>query len=320
MDFIFIIAGLVLLFFGGEGLLKGAVGLARKLGLSNFMIGAVIVGFGTSMPELSVSLKAAFDGSSGIVLGNVVGSNIANILLILGICAVICPILVTDRSALRDAGFVIGASLLMCGLALTGTFGFISGVILLVSLLVYLVYSYRQDKLKTAAEKAELQRHIEEDTEGEVHLPVWQSVIYTIGGLALLAGGATLLVQGATSIARGFGISESVIGLSLVAVGTSLPELATGVVAAWRKHTDIILGNILGSNLFNILCILGVSAMVSPVAVDPNIAKMDMWLMAGVAVLLAIALRTGFKLSRIEGGVMLTLYMGYMAWLFVGLA
>lgn len=320
MDFIFIIAGFVLLFLGGEGLLKGSVALARRYGLSDFMIGAVIVGFGTSMPELSVSLKAAWEGSSGIVLGNVVGSNIANVLLILGVCASICPILVNDASLFRDVMVVIGATALLCAFALTGTIGFFFGLILFCILIAYLVYSYRQDRLKTQQQKEEIAGRILADTEGPIPLSLSMSLLYTFGGLVLLAGGATALVQGATSVARGFGISESVIGLTLVAIGTSLPELATGVVASMRKHTDIILGNILGSNLFNILAILGISAMVSPVAVDPAIAHVDIWIMLAVSVVLAIVLKTGLRLSRAEAICMLLAYAGYMSWLFIGQA
>lgn len=320
MDFVYIVAGLLLLFFGGEGLLKGSVALARRFGLSDFLIGAVIVGFGTSMPELSVSVKAALDGASGIVLGNVVGSNTANILLILGLCAVICPILVNDRSLFRDVGVMVGAALVMCLIALTGVFSLIAGIGLVAALAAYVVYSYREDRRKTQKEKAETAAHIQEDTEGALPLSLNRALIYTVAGLVFLAVGATFLVEGATSIARGFGISESIIGLSLVAVGTSLPELATGVVAAMRKHTDIIIGNIVGSNIFNILFILGLSAMITPVDVSPQIARVDMWVMLGVSVLLAIVLKTGHKITRAEGGFLVALYAGYMGWLFTGAA
>lgn len=318
MDFVYIVAGLLLLFFGGEGLLKGSVALARRFGLSDFMIGAVIVGFGTSMPELSVSVKAALDGASGIVLGNVVGSNTANILLILGVCAMICPILVSDRSLYRDVAVMVGAALVLCLIALTGVFNWIAGAGLVIALFAYLVYSYKEDRRKTQKEKEETAAHIQEDTEGAVPLPLSKSVIYTLAGLVFLAVGASLLVEGATSIARGFGISESIIGLSLVAVGTSLPELATGVVAALRKHTDIIIGNIVGSNIFNILFILGLSAVIAPVDVSPQIARVDMWVMLAVSILLTIVLRTGHKITRPEGGLLVALYAGYMGWLFTG--
>ncbi|PZO78695.1 MAG: sodium:calcium antiporter [Micavibrio aeruginosavorus] len=317
MDFLYIAVGLVLLFFGGEGLLKGSVSLARRFGLSNFLIGAVVVGFGTSMPELSVSLKAAFDNASGIVVGNVVGSNIANILLILGICAFICPILVTDRSVFRDVFVMIFGSVLLCAFALTGVINLAFGAVFFAGLIVYIIYSYKQDRQKSAAQQAEIIKHVEEDTEGAIALPLWQALLYVVIGLALLAGGATLLVEGASAIARGFGISETVIGLSLVAVGTSLPELATGVVAAWRKHTDIILGNIIGSNIFNIMAILGITAIISPVEVPEQIVNVDMWVMLAVSVLLGILLRTSHRLSRLEGVAMFALYGGYMGWLFL---
>lgn len=317
MEFIFIIAGLILLFVGGEGLLKGSVSLAEKFGLSNFLIGAIVVGFGTSMPELSVSLKAAFAGAPGIVLGNVVGSNIANILLILGVCAVICPFIVNDRAMVRDSVSVILASALLCALTRGPAIGFAAGALLFAILIGYIILSYRDDRKKSAKAKAETIAHIEEDVGGDtvkkISAPV--AVAYTLGGIAILIAGASLLVDGATTVARTFGIPEEIIGLSLVALGTSLPELATGIVAAIHKHTDIVLGNILGSCLFNILCILGLSAMVIPIDVSPHIASIDVWIMLGISIFLAVAIRTGYKISRTEGGMMLALYAGYIGWL-----
>lgn len=314
IDVLMVLGGLVLLFFGGEGLIKGAVSLARNFGLSKLLVSAVIVGFGTSMPEMTVSVGAALKGASDIAIGNVVGSNIANILLIIGVAAILCPIFVAGSAVKRDAFVMLAASLALCGLAMIGTIGFVAGLLMFSALIGYIVWSYMQDK-KSGAETAE---HIEEDIEGEVQLTPLKASAYAVAGLVLLIGGAYILVEGAVSIARDFGISEAVIGLTIVAVGTSLPELATAVVAAYRKHSDVIIGNILGSNIFNILSILGITAMISPIPVAAQIASYDVWIMLGVAILLSIYLLRGLAISWISGASMLLVYCGYTAWLYMG--
>lgn len=314
MDILMILGGLVLLFFGGEGLIKGAVSLARNFGLSKLLVSAVVVGFGTSMPEMTVSVGAALKQASDIAIGNVVGSNIANILLIVGLATIFCPIFVTGNAVKRDAFIMLGASIILCGLALIGNISFIAGLLMFAALIAYIIWSYAQDK-KTGAQTA---AHIKEDIEGEKQLSPLIASVYAIGGLALLIGGAYILVEGAVAIAREFGLSEAVIGLTIVAVGTSLPELATAVVAAYRKHSDVIIGNILGSNIFNILAILGVTAMISPISIGAQIANTDVWIMLGVALFLSIYLLRGATIGRISGIAMLAAYSLYTVWLYIG--
>lgn len=314
MDILMILGGLVLLFFGGEGLIKGAVSLARNFGLSKLLVSAVVVGFGTSMPEMTVSVGAALKGASDIAVGNVVGSNIANILLIVGVAAILCPIFVAGSAVKRDTFVMLGASFVLCGLALTGNISFIAGLLMFSALIAYIAWSYMQDK-KSGAETAQ---HIEEDIEGEKQLSPLKASVYAVAGLLLLIGGAYILVEGAVAIARDFGLSEAVIGLTIVAVGTSLPELATAVVAAYRKHSDVIIGNIVGSNIFNILAILGVTAMISPIPIGAQIAGTDVWIMLGVAVFLSIYLLRGLTIGRISGIAMLLAYCAYTAWLYIG--
>lgn len=314
LDVLMILAGLVLLFFGGEGLIKGAVSLARNFGLSKLLVSAVVIGFGTSMPEMTVSIGAALKGASDIAIGNVVGSNIANILLIVGLAAILCPIWIAGAAVKRDAFVMLGASLALCGLAMTGMIGFMAGVTMFAALMGYIIWSYTQDK-KTGAETVQ---HIEEDIEGTPPLSQAKGWVFVLAGLGLLVAGAYILVEGAVSIARDFGISEAVIGLTIVAVGTSLPELATALVAAYRKHSDVIIGNVLGSNIFNILAILGITAMVSPIPVAAQIANYDVWIMLGVAVFLSVYLLRGLSIGRVSGIAMILAYGGYTAWLYTG--
>jgi cation:H+ antiporter len=314
VDVLMILGGLVLLFFGGEGLIKGAVSLARNFGLSKLLVSAVIVGFGTSMPEMTVSVGAALKGASDIAIGNVVGSNIANILLIVGVSAILYPIFIAGSAVKRDTLVMLAASLVLCGLALTGKIGFLAGLLMFGALLAYIVWTYSQDKKKDS----ETAQHIEQDIEGDPQLSPLKAWVFAIAGLGLLVGGAYILVEGAVSIARDFEISEAVIGLTIVAVGTSLPELATAVVAAYRKHSDVIIGNILGSNIFNILSILGITAMISPIPVAEQIANYDVWIMLGVTVVLSLYLLRGLTIGRISGIVMLLAYGSYTAWLYMG--
>lgn len=315
IDILMIIAGLVLLFFGGEGLIKGAVSLASNFGLSKLLVSAVIVGFGTSMPEMTVSIGAALKDSPEIALGNVVGSNICNILLIIGISAIIYPVAVSATAVRRDTFTMIGASLILCALSFIGVINFIIGLGMFGLILGYVFWSYTKDKQS----QSQMAEHVQEDVTGDTPLSSQIAAAYSVGGLALLVLGAYLMVEGAVSVARNFGISEAVIGLTIVAVGTSLPELATSVVAAMRKHSDVIIGNIVGSNIFNILAILGITAMVSPVPITGQIAEIDVWIMLGVALLLSVYLLRGYTIGRISGLAMLTAYSGYTYWLYMGM-
>lgn len=313
IDFIMIAAGIILLFFGGESLIKGAVSLARNFGLSKLLVSAVIVGFGTSMPEMTASVGAALKDSPEIALGNVVGSNIANIFLIVGLTALIFPIQAKDKAVKRDAVMMIAASALLCGFALYGSLSFMIGLFMFLGLTGYVAWCYQQDRKNSFQTTA----HIEEDIEG-TPLSVARASFYSLAGLGLLVGGAYLLVEGAISLARDFGLSEAVIGLTIVAVGTSLPELATSIVAALRKHSDVIVGNILGSNIFNILAILGVTAMIKTVPVTGQIASTDVWIMLAVAFVFALPLWLGLRIGRGAGIAMLVAYCAYTAWLYTG--
>jgi cation:H+ antiporter len=314
MDLVLILVGVGLLFLGGEGLVRGSVAMAERLNLSTLLVSMVIVGFGTSAPELVVSITAALSGAPNIALGNVVGSNIANILLILGVAAVIAPIACGRREITRDALAVLLASLVLVGLALHGSIGRPAAFVMLAALAAYMSYAYLTER-RTTRKSVELRERIEADIGPPAHgLPV--ALVLCGVGIAFLVAGAHFLVTGATAIASRFGISNAVIGLSLVAVGTSLPELATAIVSAYRKHSDVVIGNIIGSNLFNILGILGVTGLIAPLPVAGRIADVDIWIMLVVAIALSPIIWTGHKISRVEGAVFLVLYCVYVVWLF----
>lgn len=312
-DVFFCLAGFVLLFFGGEWLVRGAVSIAGRLGLSTLMVSVVVVGFGTSAPELLVSVEAAIRSQPDIALGNVVGSNIANILLILGVAGILSDIDCRASAVRRDGLAVVVASLLLCGAALAGGLGRIEGIAMILALAGYLFYSVRSDRAATAT-VPEGAAH-GKDVAAHDSLPVAAGL--TLAGLALLVAGAHFLVEGAVSLARGAGVSEAVIGLTLVAVGTSLPELATAAVSAMKKHADVVIGNVLGSNLFNIMSILGLTAIISPIPVAGRIAQTEVWIMLGVAVLALAFIRSGGRISRAEGAGFVALYAAYMGWLFL---
>lgn len=314
-DFLMIAAGLVVLLIAGEALLKGAVSIANRMGLSKLLVGAVIIGFGTSMPEMTVSVGAALKNAPEIALGNVVGSNIANILLIIGVAAVLAPLYVNAMAVRRDMCVMIGASLLLCLLSAAGMLNAISGAAMVLMLVSYVAYGYHADRRAYAA-RPPADIGSDDDTAVKMHNAV--AILLCLGGLAGLMGGAHLLVTGAVSLARGFGISEAVIGLTIVAVGTSLPELATALVASIRRQNDMVLGNILGSNIFNILCIIGVTCLVKPIVAVGQLVELDVWIMLGVVVFLSVFLWRGITIGRAAGAFMLALYTGYTLWLYLG--
>ena len=314
MDYAYVAAGLALLLLGGEGLVRGSVAVAERLNLSTLLVSMVIVGFGTSAPELMVSTAAALKGAPNIALGNVVGSNIANILLILGMSAVIAPLACTRPEIMRDALAVLVASFVLVGLAQHGMIGRLSGFIMVAALGAYLSYAYLTER--NASRRDEVFRERIAEDLGKPGMGLATALTLCVLGLVFLVAGAHLLVEGATAVAHRLGISNAVIGLSLVAVGTSLPELATAAISAYRKHQDVVIGNIIGSNLFNILGILGVTGIVVPIPIEGRIADIDIWIMLAVAIALAPIIWTGRVISRVEGGVFLTLYVVYMAWLF----
>ncbi len=313
MPWISIIAGLFLLTGGAELLIRGATGLARRFGLSELLIGLTLVGFGTSTPELVSSIEAALSGSSGIALGNVIGSNIANILLILGLSAAIAPIAFERNSFHRDLPALIAATIIVIIVMLSGAVGRFAGAGFLIAIAGYITYAYFSERLVTTA--PEPVRHEAEAAE----LPSARSPIaamaFTGVGLALLIAGAKLLVMGAITIAASLDISESIIGLTIVAVGTSLPELVTSVVAAARGKSNLALGNVVGSNIYNLLGILGVTVLIQPIAVPAEIAQFDIWVMAIATIAMVLFAWTRRNIERWEGVLLVGaygLYVGYL--------
>ncbi|MCV2864694.1 calcium/sodium antiporter [Defluviimonas sp. WL0075] len=298
MIFLMFLAGLAGLILGGEFLVRGAVGIAQRFHVPPLVIGLTIVGFGTSTPELLVSVQAALGGVPALALGNVVGSNIANVLLILGLSAMIVPVVLNLVKLKRDFVFMLGATLALCVVLLDGVVSRIEGGLLVVSLIVYLWIC-----LTSAREIPETAIRVR---------PVWQSVALLAVGFVGLLLGANALVASATQMARAFGVSEAVIGLTIVAIGTSLPEMATGVLAAIRKHPEIAIGNVLGSNIFNILGILGITAAITPIPVDSDFSALDIGLAAAAAfALLAFAAFPG-RIGRVAGVGLLGTYGGYL--------
>lgn len=313
LDVFLLALGVGLLTLGGESLIRGALAASNRLGVSPLLSGLLIVGFGTSAPELMVSVDAALSARPDIAVGNVVGSNIGNILLILGLCALITPLKVRPLALSRDAVTVVAASLLFLFLVWGNALVRYDAVILLTGLFAYLLWAYGTERVK-AGPSAEMHRA----EAAEVHaLP--QTAIGTLAaigsGLLLLVVGSRVLLVGAVSLAEELGISEAAVGLTLVAVGTSIPELAISVIAALRRHADVAIGNILGSNIFNLLGILGISALLQPLPVPERILVFDQWVMLGTAVLLWLFLYTGREISRIEGAALL---LGYGVYLWLG--
>ena len=276
IGFMLAAAGLVLLIFGADFMLRGAVSVARDIGISPHVIGLTVIALGTSAPELVVSLKAALIGSPGIAVGNVVGSNITNILLMIGTVGVICPFLTDGRSLRRDCGVLAAATLIFVLLGRNGLIEIWQGLLMLALLGSYLYFCYwseRRDRAGSGkAETGEIGRH-----SGRV-----TSWLQVVGGIAAVVGGAQMLVIGAVDVAAQLGVSETVIGITMVALGTSVPELATTAAAAFRRHTDVALGNIIGSNIINTLGVVGVVAAAGPLIVTPELVATDLWVMAAI--------------------------------------
>lgn len=324
MSVLLVIGGLLLLVGGGELLVRGAVGLASVLGVSPLVIGLTVVAFGTSAPELVVSLEAVFSGHPDIVLGNVVGSNIANILLIVGAAAALKAITISPGLVRRDGSLLLIATLGFSALCLLGTINWIAGACMVIVLIGYTVWSFWAARRRMPKLDPEDGAPAEEAEDEEEHKPLPGGFLialavtgFGIGGVIL---GANLLVEGAVDIARWAGLSEAVIGLTLIAFGTSLPELATAGMAALRGHSDLAVGNALGSNLFNMLAIAGITAMVAPVPVPAELLRFDLWVMIGVTVALLIMMTTERRVSRVEGGVLLTGYTVYIVTTVSGVA
>ncbi len=317
MTFLPIAAGFVLLFGGGEAVVRGAVALARRFDVSPLVIGLTIVGFGTSLPELLVSLNAALSGSPGIAVGNVIGSNMANMMLVLGVAALICPIMIHPRAIRRDALFMVGVTAVFVLVGLGGSLEALEGGLMVALLLGYVGTSLWED-MRSSNGAAELHRETADELTG---LPerLWLMLVWALGGFAAVLYGADLLVSGATALAKSFHISDEVIGLTLVAIGTSLPELTVSIVAAYRGHSDVCIGNVLGSNIFNLLGVLGITALVTPIPFADKIVGFDLWVLLGVTLLLVLLMLTGRRISRPEAALLLALYGVYVASQFWGL-
>lgn len=311
MAYVQLLTGLALLLIGGDVFVRGAVGIAQRFNVSPWLIGLTLVGFGTSLPELFASLEAARIGSPGIAVGNVVGSNIANILLILGLSALITPLATAPGAMRRDGLVLIATSALTIGICLLGRIDRWWGLILLGLLLTYMIHAYLSER-RPHDERA--QPHLAEVVEVKplATTPVLMLAI-TLGGLIGIVFGAGLLVDSAVVLARTFGLSEAVIGLTIVAVGTSLPELTTSLIAALRRHGDVALGNVVGSNIFNLLGILGVTAVFRPIPVPSEIAHFDNWIMLAATALFVVFATTRSQVERWEGGVLLAGYLIYIS-------
>ncbi len=324
IDYISLAGGLVVLIIAGDVLVRGSVGIAQRLGIPNLVIGLTIVAFGTSAPELVISLKAAMEGAGGIAIGNVIGSNIANVLLVLGLPALIAATPCGESGATRNALFMVAVTLVFISLCFFTRIGFLDGLMLLVLLGAFLAAStmvaqrHRKEHKALAAAgaavaEAELEEgHVLEEVE-DVPESAWIALVYILLGLIGLPLGAHFTISGATAIATAWGVSEAVIGLTVIALGTSLPELATTVMAAIRQHGAVAIGNVIGSNIFNLLAIIGITAVVVPIDVPPEVLKLDIWVMLACALLLTALAAFRICLGKISGLVMTSAYVFYIA-------
>ncbi len=305
--------GLVLLVAGAELLVRGASRIALRLGISPIIIGLTVVAWGTSTPELAVSVRAAVEGNADIALGNVVGSNIANVLLILGVSALILPLAVAQQFVRREVPIMVGAGVLTLVLALDGGLSLFDGALMLTAMVVYTVLLIRLGRRESPEVEEE---YAAEFGGGDGGAPTWRYVLMVVGGLVLLVTGGRLLVDAATTMAAELGVSDLVIGLTVVAVGTSLPELATSVVAALRGERDIAVGNIVGSCIMNLLAILGVSAVIANgFQVSDSALRFDIPVMIAVSIACLPVFFTGFRIGRVEGGIFVAYYAAYATYL-----
>ena len=307
MTYLFLILGFLMLFYGGNLLVDGSVAVAKRLGVSPLLIGLTLVGFGTSTPELTTSLIAAFNGNDGISVGNVVGSNIANILLVLGVAAVISPVLVQLKSFRRDAYFLVLSSLLLLVGGFLGRIGFLLGSIMTAGLFFYVWYSYVMDK------KEQKEKQVKPENTSLI-----KNLSIALVGIALTILGAKFLVNSSVKLVTDWGINEAFIGLTIVAVGTSLPELATSVISAIKGHNDVAFGNVVGSNIYNALFIMGLTGMIRPVQVQFSMLGDILIMIVVTGLLIYIAFRYQ-KFSRLSGSVFLILYALYLVYLGVNI-
>jgi cation:H+ antiporter len=303
-----LVAGLVALYFGAEWLVRGGASLALRLGVTPLLVGLTVVAYGTSTPELIVSTMAAAKGQGAIAIGNAVGSNIFNIGVILGLTALICPLRVQLQLLKLDTPVMLGVALLFLLFFLDARIQLWEALVFLALILVYTVMNIRVARRQASAE-------VRREFDDSVPKPTgaaWKDVGFIVAGLVVLVLGSRLFVTGAVDLARTFRVSEAVIGLTIVAAGTSLPELASSLMAAWRKQPDIAIGNVVGSNIYNILAILGVGGVLTSPIDGQGVSLTDTWIMIGVSVVLLVIAWTGFKLRRWEGALLLVFYGGYL--------
>jgi cation:H+ antiporter len=310
MNYIMMISGLVMLIIGGEFLIRGAMSAANKLKISPFLSGLIIVGFGTSMPELIVSVNAILNNNASVALGNIIGSNIGNIGLIIGTCGLIAPLAFKQSALKRDALVMLAAVILLILVGLTGTFSLPSGLLMLSALFAYLGFTiYTEKNQKTPSQK------LHQDEGKALHAKphnLWLVILSVVSGLVMLMLGAQWFVTGATVIATHLGVSQALIGLTLVAIGTSLPEFTISIMAVLRKHMDVAVGNVVGSNIFNILGILGVSSFISPIAFEGRFADFDQWALLFITVILTAFLLFGHSISKMKSVFLLLFYVFYV--------
>lgn len=305
-----LVLGLAVLYVGAQSLVKGGAGLALRLGLTPLVIGLTVIAFGTSSPEMVVSVQASLAGNGAISVGNVVGSNICNIALIIGLCALITPLTATAQVIRREVPIMIGVSLVAALMLLDGSVARWEGALLVGALLAYTALTVKQARAEISQEA---NREYGEEI-GPKPRRLGTDVALTLGGLGALLVGSDLFVDGAVQIATAWGMSQVAIGLTVVAVGTSLPELATSLVAAVKKESDVAVGNVVGSNIFNLLGILGVAALIEPLHV-PALSWGDLTVMLVLAIALLPLAKSGGRVNRLEGAALLAGYVGYTAWL-----
>lgn len=309
------LAGLITLIVGADLLVRGATRLAAAFGVPPLVIGLTIVAIGTASPEIAVSLHAAAAGQGDLTLGNVLGSNIFNILFILGVTSIVAPIVIAEQLIRKDAPIMLGISLLTLLLALDGSLGWVDGLILLTGLVSYFVFALRQSKKESKSVQKEYAEEFAQKAPRTLRFMLVNFAFLLIG-LALLVFGSNWLVDASVNIARALGVSELVIGLTIVAVGTSLPEVATSVIAALKKESDIAVGNAVGSNIFNLLGVLGIASLVSPHAIPiaQNVLQFDLPVMVFVALTTLPVFFIDSRISRLEGGLLLSYYVIYLVY------
>ena len=307
LDFLKLFGGFVYLLMGGDLLVRGALGLARESKIPPMIVGLTVVAMGTSAPELMVSTMSALSGFPGIAVGNVVGSNVANVLLVLGVPVLIHPFVCDQEGLGKQASLMVAVSVLFLLMCAFGSITFFGGVLLVFLLVVFLILATRGTALLPMDDA-------EEELERVLGLPSYKSSIslFIVLGAVMLPLGADLVVDGAAGLAAGWGVSEAVIGLSLIALGTSLPELSTTVIAALHKSSDVAIGNVIGSNMFNILAILGITALLTEIPVDPMFLRFDLWVMFACTVMLWLFVLTKTTIRKPAGVLFLAGYLGYM--------